>query len=203
MLFVPKNNILEVFIMKGFFKTLLGFAFAALLLILCVVGCYFLGYLIRWCIWLVGAIYELFFGRNAVTRWIANHDEAVRIICSVASFIVMVLNFIHGKSDNSTGKSYENDDESSDNDENEFSYEKERSDMIKRNFIYVDCSGNYRCWGEDFVDHKGNWCKWGSGFYDYDDNYIPWGGTYKDSSGSYRNFGDDFVDCRGNYIKLP
>lgn len=188
--------------MKEFFKALLSFAFVLLLLVLCGVGCYFLGYLLRWCVWLFGALYELVFGRNAVTRWVANHDEAVRIICSVLSFIVIVLNFVFSKSGSNEKSRYDRE-ESGDDDGNEFSYEKERADMIKRNFIYVDCSGNYRCWGEDFVDHKGNRCKWGGGFYDYDDNYITWGGTYKDSSGSYRNFGDDFVDCRGNYIQIP
>ncbi len=29
---------------------------------------------------------------------------------------------------------------------------------------YVDASGAYRMFGEDFIDCRGNWCRWGKGF---------------------------------------
>ena len=28
-----------------------------------------------------------------------------------------------------------------------------------KNIVFVDASGSYRRWGDDFVDCKGNWCK--------------------------------------------
>ena len=92
---------------------------------------------------------------------------------------------------------------------------------------YVDASGAYRMFGEDFIDCRGNWCRterkwkwawgkhqwsrgaerqnlcrWGEGFYDYEGNYIRWGNTYKDSSGAYRRWGEDFVDGAGNWVRV-
>ena len=81
-------------------------------------------------------------------------------------------------------------------------YEKPKQNISANKTTYVDASGAFRHFGDDFIDCKGNWCKWGSGFYDYDGNYIRWGETYKDSSGSYRKFGDDFVDGEGNWVRF-
>lgn len=113
-------------------------------------------------------------------------------------------------SDDSPSRSYDADDEYIPMEEDTtpeptFSelYEKEREDIKRREFGFVDCSGAYRRWGDSFVDTEGNWCQWGDGFYDYDGNYIRWGETYKDSSGAYRRFGDDFVDCEGNWVRVP
>lgn len=100
-------------------------------------------------------------------------------------------NYGYSTSNNRTSNSYSK------------SYEEDLRETNRKQFSYVDCSGSYRRWGDDFVDHQGNWCSWGSGFYDYDDNYIRWGGTYKDSSGAYRRWGDDFVDGAGNYVRVP
>lgn len=58
--------------------------------------------------------------------------------------------------------------------------------IIANKTTYVDASGAFRHFDDDFIDCKGNRFKWGSGFYDYDGNYIRWGETYKDSSGSRR-----------------
>ena len=60
---------------------------------------------------------------------------------------------------------------------------------------YVDASGAYRMFGEDFIDCRGNWCR-------YEGNYIRWGNTYKDSSGAYRRWGEDFVDGAGNWVRV-
>ena len=155
------------------------------------------GYIIRWFVWLICFIWEIFRGKNAVTIWIDNHDTIVHIICSFLTLPSMALIAFSesGSTNSTTAGNYKN--------ASNFSYDDEVKEMNRNNFYFVDCSGSYRRWGDSFIDHKGNWCSWGSGFYDYDDNYIRWGGTYKDCSGAYRRWGDTFIDCAGNHIHIP
>lgn len=154
------------------------------------------GYIIRWLLWLVCFLWEIFHGKNAFTIWVAHHDTIVHIICSVFTLPALALMIL-----SESGSSSSTD--SGTTDGRNINYENEVREMGRNSFSFVDCSGSYRRWGDDFIDHKGNWCSWGSGFYDYDDNYIHWGGTYKDSSGAYRHWGDNFVDDAGNYVRIP
>lgn len=155
------------------------------------------GYIVRWFVWLICFICEIFLGENFIITWIGTHDTAMHIICSFTVIPILILGILsEGTGNTSSAGSHHSQ-------RNTYSYEDDLRDSRERSFCFVDVSGAYRRWGDSFIDHKGNWCSWGSGFYDYDDNYIRWGGTYKDSSGAYRRWGDDFVDAAGNYVRIP
>lgn len=179
-------------IVKNIFCVVLGIIGIAGLIGLCCVG----GYIIRWFLWLICFVWEIFFGKTALTTWIGNHDIATHIICSFLTPIAFAL-IIFSESGDSSSSSGANHYSTT------TSYYNGAESTNKNGFSFVDCSGCYRHWGDDFIDHQGNWCKWGTGFYDYDDNYIRWGETYKDCSGAYRRWGDTFIDCAGNHIHIP
>lgn len=146
------------------------------------------GWVLRAIIWVI-CIGINFWYDSSVVDWISNHDTIMLIICSIFAFILILAEMLSVQ------------DKKIDYQDREY-YEKPKQNMSANKKTYVDASGAFRHFGDDFIDCKGNWCKWGSGFYDYDGNYIRWGETYKDSSGSYRKFGDDFVDGEGNWVRL-
>lgn len=154
------------------------------------------GYIVRWFVWLICFMWEIFNGQSYVTEWIANHDEIVHILCSFTFLPLLVLLLII----ESDGDSYSSSAVNFRHSRNKYNYTDDLNDIKKRQFSFVDASGAYRRWGDDFIDFKGNWCSWGTGFYDYDGNYIKWGNSYKDSSGAYRRWGDDFIDGAGRWV---
>lgn len=182
--------------MKKILKAMLLWFLFALAIIVAVTASYFGGFLIRWCVWFVGAIYEFIFGGNTFTHWVANHDGIVHIICSIFCFFLIIAIMV----DAAEGSKKSGGTHTSQVKKETSNYFSDVEDMKRRNFSFVDCSGAYRRYGDTFIDHKGNYCRWGTGFYDYDDNYIQWGNTFKDSSGAYRRWGDDFVDGAGHWV---
>lgn len=180
-------------IIKNFLKFLLGICIAALAVIISIIG----GWFLRYAIWIFCFLCTILKGEGPITNWICSHDAAMLLICSIIFLPLFIIGILRDSGDRSSGGNYKS------SGGKRISFDEELRDMNRNSFVFIDCSGSYRRWGDDFIDHKGNWCQWGSGFYDYDDNYIHWGGTYKDSSGAYRHWGDNFVDAAGNYVRCP
>ena len=173
---------------KNFLSTLFTIVGCIFGIIIALIASVIGGWLIRAIIWVI-CIGINFWYDSSVVDCISNHDTIMLIICSVIAFILMLAELfsVQDKERDYQDSGY---------------YEKPKQNISANKTTYVDASGAFRHFGDDFIDCKGNWCKWGSGFYDYDGNYIRWGETYKDSSGSYRKFGDDFVDGEGNWVRL-
>lgn len=163
--------------------------------------CLFFTVILRVGLWILCFLIALFHGDNVFTDWVYEHWSFTWVICFLGS-ILMWIGGIFGTAGSSAVPT-ESSGQASRNCSEDDGHDSRNEQIIRKNFIYMDCSGNYRRWGEPFIDHKGNWCNWGSGFYDYDDNYIYWGDSYKDSNGAYRRWGDDFYDADGNYIRVP
>lgn len=79
-------------------------------------------------------------------------------------------------------------------------YQEDVEDAYKKNFYFVDPSGEYRHWGDDFIDYRGNWCNWGGSFYDKDLNYRNWGDSFIDGKGNWGSLKNGFYDAEGNWI---
>jgi len=176
-----------------FLKTLIIIIGVVLLGIAIVVSSVFFGKVLRWLLYVICFIIDIFNpGEQPIIEWIYAHDMLMLVICSILAGIYIVSYVLE---ENTSMK---------------INYSRTSgpgtntiSDIeVSKNLTFVDASGAYRRWGEDFIDCQGNWCQWGSGFYDYDENYIYWGNTYKDSSGAYRRWGEDFVDGDGNWVHL-
>ena len=179
----------------------IGIAILAIVGVAFAIGAlYYIGYLVQYVLWIVFFLLNIIFSGNFLSEWVFAHDTAVHLICSYVILPLLLLGLLF---EGGNGSANDDANNAGSADGKKFNYADEVREINQNSFMYVDCSGSYRRWGERFIDHRGNWCEWGSGFYDYDDNYIQWGETYKDSSGAYRRFGDDFVDANGNYIRVP
>lgn len=80
-------------------------------------------------------------------------------------------------------------------------YNREIDDHYTKNFVFVDYSGAFRHWGENFIDGKGGWARWGDGFYDSQGNWIHWGDDFVDGKGNWCKYGDGFHDAQGNWVR--
>lgn len=81
------------------------------------------------------------------------------------------------------------------------SYDEDMRAEYERKFWFVDASGAYRYWVDDFIDYKGNWCSWGGTFYDKDLNIRSWGESFIDGKGGCGSLQSRFYDAAGNWIQ--
>lgn len=102
------------------------------------------GWVLRAIIWVI-CIGINFWYDSSVVDWISNHDTIMLIICSIFAFILILAEMLSVQ------------DKKIDYQDREY-YEKPKQNISANKKTYVDASGAFRHFGDDFIDCKGNWC---------------------------------------------